>query len=130
MRIVSQILAGLYDAAWHAGLLQPIHDFKSVFVPGPALDGDVELGAMPEPVADGLKTSILIAPATDNIRQCGPLVFGVGRDHAPAVFAFTGVAIMGRGSWRRIADGLRIFSARCRFHEVRADHECRRFRLR
>src|SRR5882724_7865565 len=105
MGIVSQILAGLYDAAWHAGLLQPIHNFKRVFVPGPAPDGGVELVAMLEPAFDAPETSILTAPVTDNIRQCGPLLFSVGRDHAPAVFAFTWVAIMGRGSWRRIADG-------------------------
>src|SRR4029434_9843467 len=130
MGIVSQILAGLHDAAWHAGLLQPIHDFKRVVVLGPAPDGGVELVAMLEPAFDAPETSILTAPVTDNIRQCVPLLLSVGGYHAPAVFAFARVAIMGRGSRRRIADGLRILAARRRFHEVRADHERRRFRLR
>ena len=59
MRIVRQILAGLYDAAGHAGSLQPIHDFKRVLVPRPARDGRVKLVAMLEPAAGGPETSDL-----------------------------------------------------------------------
>src|SRR5262245_39711985 len=85
---------------------------------------------MLEPVAGGPKPSVLNQSVTDNLRQCGPLLFVFGRDHAPAVFAFTWIAIMRRGAWSRIANGLRIFAARRRFHQIRPDHECRCFRLR